>query len=253
VATLTSRYQYSYYHWLFEVLPRFALIENAEIRFEKIYIQNKKKFQKQALELMGYEEEKIIDCDKHNLVSSSKIIATSFPGVPGIATNWACKFLQEKFIPLTKSFNRFNHNYKKLYISRDDASIRKIFNEAEIVHFLKGYNFYVIRPGELDFIEQVDLFQNAEIVIGPHGAGLSNIVFCKPGTKIVEIFSSFYVNPCYWYIAQEVGLEYYYVIGDGDSGKTHGPGIHKIEMKGDKNINVDLNRLKKTIDLAHNS
>jgi capsular polysaccharide biosynthesis protein len=118
------------------------------------------------------------------------------------------------------------------------------------VHFLKGYNFTVIRPGELDFIEQVALFQSAEIIVAPHGAGLSNIVFCKPGTKIIEIFSSYYLNPCYWYISQEVGLEYHYIIGDGDSGEIRGPGIYNRDMKGDKDINLNSNQLKKTIDLV---
>ncbi|MDT9338046.1 glycosyltransferase 61 family protein, partial [Trichodesmium erythraeum 21-75] len=42
----------------------------------------------------------------------------------------------------------------------------------------------------------------------PHGAGLTNIVFCNPGTKVVELFSS-HVKPYYWSLCNCCNLEYY--------------------------------------------
>ena len=35
--------------------------------------------------------------------------------------------------------------------------------------------------------EQVYLFNNAKIIIGPHGAAFTNLIFCKKNTKVIEI------------------------------------------------------------------
>ena len=43
--------------------------------------------------------------------------------------------------------------------------------------------------GNLHFNDQVLAFNNADIIVGLHGAGFANIPFCKPNTKIVELSS----------------------------------------------------------------
>ena len=43
---------------------------------------------------------------------------------------------------------------------------------------------------EMKFSEEIDLFYNAECVVGLHGAGLANIVFCKPGTRVIELINT---------------------------------------------------------------
>ena len=41
---------------------------------------------------------------------------------------------------------------------------------------------------DLEFRDQVALFRDAETVVAPHGGGLTNLVFCDPGTKVIELF-----------------------------------------------------------------
>ena len=53
----------------------------------------------------------------------------------------------------------------------------------------------------------------AGIVIGPHGGGMSNLVFCAPGTRVGEIFAEEYVAPWFWFLATMTGLPYHYMIG----------------------------------------
>ena len=48
-------------------------------------------------------------------------------------------------------------------------------------------NFIFVKLHETNFREQVNLFHNAECIVGLHGAGFVNVVFCKPGTKIIEL------------------------------------------------------------------
>lgn len=87
-------------------------------------------------------------------------------------------------------------------------------NEEEVLIHLEQAGFSVIRLDDLPFPHQVSAFATAEIVVAAHGAGLANIVFCTPGTRIVEIFDPTYVVVDYWSLANQVGLPYRYLLGE---------------------------------------
>ena len=55
------------------------------------------------------------------------------------------------------------------------------------------------------------LFYNAECIAGLHGAGFANIVFCEPGTKIIE-FRSLDAGPLFENLAKLNNLNYHPVI-----------------------------------------
>ena len=77
----------------------------------------------------------------------------------------------------------------KIYIDRRDSDYheqRTIVNEDEIINFLKKKDFTPIQLSKYSFIDQVKLFRDANHVVGLHGAGFSNIVFCKDNTNILE-------------------------------------------------------------------
>ncbi len=87
--------------------------------------------------------------------------------------------------------------------------------------------------------EQVKLFAEAELVVAAHGAALTNLVFCSPGTRIVELFPPDYVNVCFWALSTQVdGLEYRYLVGEG---RRRRPGRPMLGVSSD--ISVDLTKL----------
>ena len=59
----------------------------------------------------------------------------------------------------------------------------------------------------MKFSEQVDLFCNAEHIVGLHGAGLANIVFCQPGTRVIEL-TNVTTESMYEIIAKKSNLNY---------------------------------------------
>ena len=84
---------------------------------------------------------------------------------------------------------------KKIFIDSSDSSqrikkLRLIINENEVKSFLINKGFESIILGNFHFSDQIKIFNNAEIIIGLHGAGFANMCFCKPGTKIIEIKST---------------------------------------------------------------
>lgn len=100
---------------------------------------------------------------------------------------------------------------RKIYISRSVK--RRVKNEAEVREVLHKFGFEILednlsRPVD----EQIRLFQEAAIVVGPHGAGFTNLLWCKPGTKVLEFFNGGYTPPYFYYISQILGLDYSYMV-----------------------------------------
>ena len=66
-------------------------------------------------------------------------------------------------------------------------------------NYLEGKGFKSYKTGELPFLNQVYLFNNAKQIVGAHGAAFANLVFCKKDTKIVEIKPTNRPNFCLLY------------------------------------------------------
>ena len=102
----------------------------------------------------------------------------------------------------------------KIYIARGDAQRRRLTNEADIIRRLEKRGFTAITPGALSVREQAALFAQAALVVGPHGAGLTNAAFMAPGGAIVELTHAGRVVATYHELACAAGLAYAAVIGD---------------------------------------
>jgi len=102
---------------------------------------------------------------------------------------------------------------KRIYISR--AGRRRIVNEPEVITLLQTYGFTIIIDKPRSVIEQVRIYQNAEFIIGPHGASFSNIIWCQRGTHLFELFAPTYYPGFFRYLAHELGVGY--------SAYYHGP------------------------------
>jgi Glycosyltransferase 61 len=95
-----------------------------------------------------------------------------------------------------------------IYVARTDSSNRVAENEDEVMALLRSEGIQMVVPGNLSVADQINLFHKADAIIGPHGAGLTNVVFCKPGTVFYELLPSHYVNSCFNRLAQAAGLDY---------------------------------------------
>jgi hypothetical protein len=101
-----------------------------------------------------------------------------------------------------------------LYISRNESSMRRLLNEDAILPGLKDLGFHVMHPGKAPLQHQIAAFRNAKVVVAVHGAGLTNIIFCRPGTTLVEIFPDGGVHgSAFLRIASQLGFNYYFVVG----------------------------------------
>jgi capsular polysaccharide biosynthesis protein len=215
VAVLATGAGGKYFHWLLDALPRLEILKktlpNGLDGIDKYIVNRGISAIPESLENLGVPSNKLLFCDSNFHIQPTSLVIPSLPGSIGDPPAWVCKFLRENFLGKKADAN----TPRKLYISRNKAEYRRVKNEENVVKCLSNYGFTAVYLEEYSFAMQVALLSNAEFIVAPHGAGLSNLVWCTPGTKVLEIFSPNYVNVCFWAISNQVGLEYFYLIGDG--------------------------------------
>ncbi len=132
-----------------------------------------------------------------------------------------------------------------IYVRRP-LGCRGIINEKEMLAMLyitysERLVVYDSSYHSLAIVEQARFFSAASVVIGPHGAGLSNIVFCRPGTLVVELAGPRWYMPTFKKAAEAADLRF--ISLSNPEGLADNSG-HFAD------INVDLGRLMSVITSA---
>lgn len=227
----------TYYHWMFDVLPRLEVIRQCGIPLDSIdhFILNGRVrgFQEATLKHFNLLQNSI-GLDEFPHVKSDVLIAPSLLGVSGEPYPWVLKFLRQSFLP--KSYGARQAPGKRIYISRSKAAHRRLLNESEALEVLACYRFQSVCLEDIPFSEAVALFQNAEMVVGVHGAGLTNIVFCKAGTKVIEIFTPGVQPQMYAWISRLLQLDYRSFCPE--------PGVSSRGNEKKRDVKVDLRQLE---------
>lgn len=119
---------------------------------------------------------------------------------------WVIEHLRNKFLPLTKNLScNFS---KKVFISRNDTTHRLTTNEDKLFALFEKYGFERYALANMPLVEQVALFNQADIIVATHGSGLNHLMFCKPGTTVIEIFQA-RSDCCFYYLSQVQKLHHY--------------------------------------------
>ena len=226
-----------YYHWVLDVLPRLLFVERFDrLRGMPLIVQRGiTQAQRESLQILGISPDRIIEFNgNHWQVEQLYYVQHGTYACPTpLHTQW----LRERFAPhsITRS--------RRLYISREDAARRRVVNEPDLVRELVSYGFEVVTLSGMSFADQARLFNEAEIIVGPHGGGLTNAVFAKPGTTLIELFSPSYMNGCFWALANACGHRYGFTVGrQRRSGGCGAPeDAHSLQVNAE-DIEVDIGK-----------
>ena len=235
----------NYFHFLFDVIARLKLYQqkNSLDEIDYFYVPGTYEWQKKIFKTFKIQINRLIDSQKIRHVKADKIIAVDHPWYfKGTMQNevfnvpsWIVKWLREKFLNMHVKFNCSD----KVFIDRSESKFNhcKLQNNDEIINFLKLKGFESYKVGQLDFFQQIYLFNNAKIIIGPHGAAHTNIVFCKPKTNIIEIIPDTHPSKKCSRLSEILNLNYLRI-------KT--PKLENNNIHGDIKFNID--ELKNIID-----
>lgn len=120
---------------------------------------------------------------------------------------WVVEYTKNRLLPCIEN-KSFKNVSEKIFISRKDAKIRNMTNEDEIFQLFEKYGFVRYNLAHMSLLEQIALFHHAKIIVAAHGTGLANLIFCKPHTKIIEIFQA-RSDCCFYYLSQLMELDHH--------------------------------------------
>lgn len=251
VAVLSGLSGNVYFHWMVDILPRVDILRQSKVDFDKIdgFLVNSiaQPFQRETLSLLGISASKIIESDRHPHIQAKQLIVPSFSGSIGWLQPIALNFLREEFM---KQIPSPSSSYpERIYISRAKSRYRHLLNEQEVIDYLAKFGFQTFVTESLSVVEQIALFYHAKIIVSPHGSGLTNIIFCQKGAKVIELVSPHYLRPYYSIISQLLGLEHYYIIGEVFACYPIRELMYQNPLTED--IQVSLSQLEKMMKMAH--
>lgn len=103
---------------------------------------------------------------------------------------------------------------RRIYLTRDDASVRRLQNEQKIIEILGRHGFETLTIGSMPIEEQIAIFANTSHLVSAHGAGLSNMIFMPENSIVTELVSPARLWPTFRMLAARHGVQYHAVIGD---------------------------------------
>lgn len=202
-----SRY-HNYYHLLVDCLPRLLAIQNSvELSDRSIKLlcsvplsPVERSFLK-ALELNSFD---ITVLEKNRLYRPDRLLFTPLKTqrMAGYLPHPYGQQIRSRFVPQRKS-----RQNRRLFISRLDASYRRVENRRDLLDALHPLGFEEITLSDKSVRTQAELLYDAEVVVASHGAGLTNLLFAQKAS-VVELFPTPVLTPHYYLLSISQGHHY---------------------------------------------
>lgn len=203
VAPLVPRYP-NYYHWMVETVPKIRYLRAFESATQEavtvLVPDNAPSFIEETLRLLGWPLSRIRYTTKSNY-NIQNLIIPSYPKRHASDFEW----IRQEFIEAISS-ELEPIDESNVYVSRSNAIERRVLNEDEVMDVLSDHRFTRYCLENHSLAENVRLFNQADIVVGPHGAGLTDIIFAEDCT-LLELFGDKIKEP-YELLAETLGLKY---------------------------------------------
>jgi hypothetical protein len=168
---------FNYYHWVVEELGRLVAMGTPEV---SVIIDGRLPgFARESLEQLGYRGSII-------RMGPSDELAVDRLHVPGAGKGWGAGLagLRDRVRqPREEAADR------RIYATRQADATRYVQNVEELTAVLESYGFETVAFGELSFEEELELLSETAVLLGPHGAGLTSLLWGHE-LDIIELFNT---------------------------------------------------------------
>lgn len=197
---LTGEHEANYFHWIVEVLPRLFLCEKmlTDKQVPVLVSGGLHENLHALLNIIRSPARPVLTLQKGCCYSVARLIYPSdltrildtYDRAPGKDTTYLpVALLRAMKTEIKSSIKAGTSNFGKgIYIKRN-SSYRRLLNESEIEKLLAGQGFVTVDTGELSIEEQIGVFAHCELIVGPSGAAMTNMLWCRPGTRVVILHS----------------------------------------------------------------
>jgi capsular polysaccharide biosynthesis protein len=228
----------NYFHFIFDIVPKIFLL-NSIIDLKKInyfYVVNPKKWQIKIFNILGINKKQLLSSKTYKHIFAEEIYAVDHPWYSSGYIQQNVKKIpkwiihQNRKVFLHESKNKL---MKKIFLDRSQSRYNhcQIKNLYDIKDLILKKKFEIYKPEILSFKKQISLFESSSVIIGAHGAAFSNIIFCKPGTKIIEIIPADHPNKKCERISKILKLRYFRVETIPDNSDVNYPFKININKK----------------------
>ena len=213
-----------YFHWLLEALPEVLHAKSNFPDCKVLTAMPLNRFKRQSMNFFNIQDDAIIYAETP--IRAQKAILTPRWVNSGFIPQEDVDILRRHILsklPATSPkrriyISRSKSGNRSTYISRGKSENRSIVNESELEQLLMSFGFEICFFEEMDFTDQMRLCNEAEYLIAPHGAGLSNMIAGQPGMHVHELISITWPNTCYAKLAAQLEFNYSYTLLKPDDG-----------------------------------
>ncbi|WP_444633064.1 glycosyltransferase 61 family protein [Cupriavidus oxalaticus] len=188
-------------HWCVEYLPRMLAYDAVEGNedFPLIIDAGMPRSHLESLDLLNEKRRDIVVLEPDMVVRFGQLAIAPVPayfpldGIGGYAYDavWPRDVLgrlKDKMLAsIAARIGEPQTQERRIFISRRAFSSRQLVNETEIGALLTTYGFEVVYPEEMSFLEQIDVFRSAAIVVGSCSSAMSNTLYCPAGTPVIGL------------------------------------------------------------------
>ena len=213
----------SYFHWFLDYLPRlFAAEQYTTLTGHPLTVlvpTNLNEWQSASLSRLGYGADSLLPFNPGErftniktrcLIASRSHRSQRAPGVPPDAISPASVAELKTRLSSTPPALGGRDLPKKLFLTRRDASSRRLINEHEVLSLLSGHGFEAVSLETVPLSDQIELFTNATHVVAVHGAGLTNLIHSH-NASVLEIHSLNHgIRPEFFQIASLNHCQYFF-------------------------------------------
>ncbi len=214
LSLITPEASANYHHWMLDLLPRAGLAERAgwDLRaFDHILVKyTGLPFQIETLGRLGIDSSRIIHVHDRDHFQAEVLVVPSLHLDNTRVSPVDIRYVRSLFLPSTPAVPR-----RRLYLSRRDATRRRLVNEEEIRRILLARGFEEVSMSGLTVAEQARLLSEAAVVAGPGGAAHANLLFAPPSCHVIEFCAPGWVVVYEWMISTALSLDHTVLIGRG--------------------------------------
>ena len=197
----------NFYHWMFDAIPRVALVRDAKLDDVERWIVPATDLPVAAelLARAGVPASRIHGMRRSDHVVCDELVVTSAPGEVCEPTARTVESLQAMLLG-ARGAEAPVRGDRRVYIARRGR--RRVANEAELAPVLARHGVETVAMEGLSLDEQIARVRGASCVIAPHGAALAHIIHAARGATLVELLAPRYFNPSFFVLAGACGMRY---------------------------------------------